>query len=373
MADIFRIDMLPAREGDCLWIEYGDEVHPHRIVIDGGRGRLAFDTMQERFESLPEDQREIELAILTHVDADHIEGILRLVNAENPIFTIKDLWFNAFHHLDKESSDRLNDDSDVEELGAVQGEELTSGLVRNRLPWNLKFEKGSVVVPDSGVLPVCTLSGGMKLTLLSPTWPKLEKLLPVWEREVRRAGLVPGAALEEADEDEDEDEEFGPLTINDVEELADSRFFGDRSEANGTSIVVVAEFGGKRALLTGDAHMDVLEPAIDKYAAGDDSRREFDAFKISHHGSKGTLSREVLEKITCPRYLVSTNGTRHKHPNREAIARILKFGGDEKSLFFNYASEFTKIWDARGLKEAFTYKTEFPIDQNDGLLGVELL
>ena len=34
---IFRIDMLPAREGDCLWIEYGDPDHLNRMLVDGGR------------------------------------------------------------------------------------------------------------------------------------------------------------------------------------------------------------------------------------------------------------------------------------------------------------------------------------------------
>jgi hypothetical protein len=30
---IFEIEMLPAENGDCLWIEYGDPERPHRIVF----------------------------------------------------------------------------------------------------------------------------------------------------------------------------------------------------------------------------------------------------------------------------------------------------------------------------------------------------
>ena len=33
---MLRIEMLPAENGDCLWIEYGEENSPHRILIDGG-------------------------------------------------------------------------------------------------------------------------------------------------------------------------------------------------------------------------------------------------------------------------------------------------------------------------------------------------
>jgi hypothetical protein len=48
---IFRIDMLPGREGDCLWIEYGDEDRPRRILIDGGR-KVAWNTLKKRFAAL---------------------------------------------------------------------------------------------------------------------------------------------------------------------------------------------------------------------------------------------------------------------------------------------------------------------------------
>jgi hypothetical protein len=77
---IFRIDMLPGREGDCLWIEYGDAARPRRILIDGGR-KLAWQTLKQRFAALPADQRKFELLMLSHVDADHIEGLLAVATA----------------------------------------------------------------------------------------------------------------------------------------------------------------------------------------------------------------------------------------------------------------------------------------------------
>jgi glyoxylase-like metal-dependent hydrolase (beta-lactamase superfamily II) len=73
----FRIDMQPAREGDCLWVEYGDPARPRRILIDGGR-RSAYTELKKRFADLPRGQREFELLILSHMDADHIEGLLEL-------------------------------------------------------------------------------------------------------------------------------------------------------------------------------------------------------------------------------------------------------------------------------------------------------
>jgi beta-lactamase superfamily II metal-dependent hydrolase len=373
MTDVFRIDMLPAHEGDCLWMEYGDADKPHRIIIDGGRGKVGFEAIESRAKNLPDDQQQFELVVLTHVDADHIEGIIRLVADDTPPIRFKDLWFNAFHHLDKDSFQGLTDDSEVEEFGGVQGETLTEALLTKKLPWNLAFGRAPVVVPDDGVLPTVDLAGGMKLTVLGPTWPKLEKLRPKWKKEVEKAGLVPGAHVEEEEELEEDEEAFGPPTIDEVEEMAVSQFKGDSTAANGSSIALVAEFKGRRVLLTGDAQMDLLEKKIDAFAGDDDSRREFAAIKISHHGSKKTLSNGMLERVKCGRYLISTNGSRHKHPNREAIARILKFGGDQKTLFFNYGSEFTKVWDLKKLKTEFSYETEFPAAANDGTMRVELI
>ena len=114
---VFRIDMLPAREGDCLWIEYGDANRPRRMLIDGGR-QLAYDTLKQRFAALPANQRQFELLILTHVDADHIEGLLKLVKDPDLPVNFKDVWFNGYRHLSR----------NLEELGALQGLFFADGL-----------------------------------------------------------------------------------------------------------------------------------------------------------------------------------------------------------------------------------------------------
>ena len=95
--------MLPAREGDCLWIEYGDPARPRRILIDGGR-KSAYAELKRRFADLPRAQRAFELLILSHVDADHIEGLLELAADPQLAVTFKDVWFNGEQHLVKPES-----------------------------------------------------------------------------------------------------------------------------------------------------------------------------------------------------------------------------------------------------------------------------
>ena len=48
----FDINFLPARYGDCIWIEYGTNNKTHRILIDGGTSGTKAD-IKELIEALP--------------------------------------------------------------------------------------------------------------------------------------------------------------------------------------------------------------------------------------------------------------------------------------------------------------------------------
>jgi beta-lactamase superfamily II metal-dependent hydrolase len=353
---IFRIDMLPGREGDCLWIEYGDEAHPRRILIDGGR-KLAWNTLKARFAALPADQRKFELLMLSHVDADHIEGLLELVKEPSLPVSFNDVWFNGHRHLER-----------VESLGAKQGEAFTEGIKAKRWDWNAAFGGKSVVIPDNGELPVKTLADGMRLTLLSPTWEKLERLEPVWTRELKKAGLL---GAEELDTDASGVESLGALTVEEVEEAARSDFEPDRSEANGSSICVLAEFDGRKAVLTGDGHAELLAASLAKLRRNGQPIA-LHAFKLSHHGSHGTHSVEVVKEIRSKRFLISTDGSRHKHPHIESLARTVKHAGGDIELVFNYESTHTSKWNVRGLKNRFGYTTLYPAANEAGMIRTEL-
>jgi hypothetical protein len=158
---------------------------------------------------------------------------------------------------------------------------------------------------------VVDLPGDLRLTLLSPSPTQLAEHQPVWEREVREAGLVPGAAPPPPAPAAPDVLGEGPL---DPETLAARRFSGDPSEANGSSIAFLAEHEGASVLFTGDAFAGVLAQGLRRLAAERGTRRlSVDAFKVSHHGSRNNLSPELLEVLDCPRFLFSTNGRRYRH------------------------------------------------------------
>lgn len=346
--------MLPGREGDCLLVTYGAARPFRHLLVDGGRA-ATYRELKARLRDLPANERRFELLIVTHVDRDHIEGALKIVEDDAFPVTFRDVWFNGFDHLQ---------DPDLEPFGAAQGERLTDALVR-RGRWNQANRRRSIEI---GRMRQRTLAGGLRLKLLSPDRAKLELLIPRWIHEAGKAGLIPG--VDPRPEPPEEGlERFGSL---DVDDLAAEPFSPDPSEPNGTSIVVLAEFEGRRALLAGDGHADRLVSSIRPMARREGGRLRLDAFKLPHHGSRHNVSRELIELVDCRRWLFSTNGSQFHHPHAEAVARVLKFGRGDPELVFNYRSDETLAWDDPTLKRRHRYTTTYPAQADDGTVAIEV-
>lgn len=347
---MFQIEMLPAREGDCLLLTYGQAGHERRVLIDGGRA-ATYDDLKTRLNRLSDKEREFELLIVTHVDRDHIEGVLKLLEDPARPVAFRDIWFNGYNHLK---------DATFEEFGAVQGERLTTAIREQQLPWNKTFG-GKAVEIDPEFKPI-QLEGGLSLTVLSPDRGKLEALIPQWEKECKDADLIPGAPPSPP-EIPPGFEAFGGIKIDD---LAIEEFNTDHSKANGSSIALLAEYDGKRVLLAGDAHADRLENSLQTLAAQEGGRLRLDAVKVSHHGSAHNTSQQVLDLISCPTYLVSTNGSTFRHPDKTAIARLISFGGAAKELVFNYSTNETLLWNNRTWMRKHGYMTRYPAANENG-------
>jgi hypothetical protein len=160
----------------------------------------------------------------------------------------------------------------------------------------------------------------------------------------------------------------------DVDALAHTRAPRDGSVTNASSIAVLAEFAGRAVLLAGDAHAGVLAAGIralqkSRHRAGE--RLRLDAFKVSHHGSATATTRDLLNLIDCQNYLISTDGSGgHYHPDREAIARLITWGGAAPRLQFNYRNQFTAFWGDAGLQETHGYTAVYPQSESAGLTVV---
>lgn len=356
---VFRIEMLPAEEGDALWIEYGDRDRLRRMLVDGGVIDT-HDTLVDRIEAI-EGKRRFELIVVTHIDNDHIDAMIKLLGDDHNV-QVGDFWFNAWEQIRE----------DV--LGPKQGEMLTERLSQRGWKHQHKPKGQAIAIPDEGKLPVFRLPGGMKITVVGPRWADLRGLRKEWNTVITNAGLesggeFTGAKLLEAAPRYAKDR-LGTDPPN-VERWADRKFTEDPSPSNASSISLLLEFKNRKVLLTGDARSDSLIEGIDRLLKERKlDRLKIDAFKVPHHGSKNNVSNALMQRLECQHFLVSSSGRKFNHPDDDAIARII-FHSDRPILHFNYRSADNQDWDRGTWKKKLKYETDYPQAGRSGLV-VEL-
>lgn len=390
---MLTLQMLPAGCGDSLWIEYGTSGATRIVLIDGGVRDTAA-ALRKRIESAQRERRvqrlELELLVVTHIDNDHILGILEILGSAPDTLTVKDVWFNGRRQLvklpppdGKERKRRSNKPKDLlgsedneglaggglipspaDLLGPKEGDLLSDLLEKRGLPWNQAWNGEAIVVPETGSLPVITLDGKFSLTLLGPTYDRLYKLCESWPdvisgRDNPHSG--PADLLGRRD--------VWPPVWKDGEQR-------DPSPSNGSSIMFLVEYDGHALLLTGDGFAPDLEDALERLCR----EREvasgafpLDAFKLPHHGSDKNLTAGLLGKTDCSRYMISTDGSTHRHPDHQALLRILRHSKRRPRFLFNYDAATTRPWgeskeDVLEDERLKQYETEFPRDGVNGLL-----
>ena len=97
-------------------------------------------------------------------------------------------------------------------------------------------------------------------------------------------------------------------------------------------------------------------------------RLKLDALKVSHHASQNNLSKDLLALIDCKRYCISTNGDYFCHPDREAIGRIIKYGGARPELSFNYRTPLQRSLETAGPAGAIRLFRPLPRKGEEGVV-----
>ncbi|ALE00500.1 ComEC/Rec2 family competence protein [Pseudomonas syringae] len=357
---MLTLQLLPAREGDALWVRWGSPDTPYQMLIDMGPQETGTE-LRERISALPEDQRSFELIVVTHIDRDHIGGLLScLVDVEPlPGLTAKDIWFNGFAHLDGSKHQ-----GKFESMGPAQGERLSHWLGKQN--WNKSFAGGPVCCETGMPLPHRDLEGGMRLTVLGPTAKRLSELKSVWRKEIETAlkkaqQSAAGKGLERMGAS------YPRILENKkaLDQLAEQQLTTDNSPANASSITLLLEYQDIRILLAGDALPKDLKDSVQLISTK--KPLELTAFKVPHHGSRKNISKALIESVHCRYWLISTDGSRFQHPDDEAVARIISHSKHSNTtLGFNVRSEFNAKWDSDDWRKKFDYYTTYG-NAEDGL------
>lgn len=348
MSNIYRIHVLPAQRGDALWIEYGPEAAPNHILIDGGITATGRDHLRKRVEGVGTPLH-FELLVVTHIDLDHIQGILQFLEDLPDGITFGDIWFNGWDQMKAIG---------LEPMGVKEGIRLSEILKeKHGATWNRAADGKAIALEADGSVVTYSLDGGMKLTVLGPAHEQLVKLRERWDDVIEEFG-----AAEEAEDNGEEPpgldlgipglEPMGPI---DVPELAQSKFTQDDTIPNGSSIALVLEYDGRKALMLADAYPSVIANSLRTLSPN--GRFAADAVKLAHHGSRNNTDRAIASLLSAPTWIFSSNGASNtKHPHKESVARVLHDGNDVKTLVFNYRTGFNDVWDDEDLMEEFGYE-----------------
>lgn len=325
-----KVSFLKAAHGDAIVIETCVGTETFRILIDGGPpecyerrqgGKRTAGPLQEVIEDLRQRGERFDLTIVTHVDDDHIGGLLKAFRHEKHRSVIaNDVWFNsgkiiaqAFNTQVPEGSDIWIDDPEDRLTSIAQGVEFDALLDEHcAFRRQVRFVDGREIWFKHG-----------KIFILSPTEQQLTRLLSKWETE-EADSLTSGMA-------KDYHLSLPELRTND-------KFVEDTSVHNASSIAVLIETQGHRVLLLGDALPSTVCSTLREHlGVSPENPLEVSVCKLSHHGSKANTSEDLLSLIRCEKFVVSTNGMRHALPSKTTLARINDLQPNSEILF-NYES-----------------------------------
>lgn len=343
------IEALPAAYGDTVLVSCAFKNRTWRLLVDAGTDEC-WPSLKRRFRELPVigGKRHIDLAVVTHIDHDHIGAAHALFDDRSLGLTFGDIWFNAPAPA-----------STVR--GVAEGRSLASllGARQIELPWN-KAWGGQAAVTTAGqpFVELPSRPNEPRLTLLSPTTKTLAALFKVWAKELQKLGQSEKPAPKPP----------ALRGVMNLEDLASRATPLDRAPANGSSIAMLLEHEGHSVLLAADAYAPVLVDALRALAKhrGVALPWQLDVFKLSHHCSSANITVDLLGAIQARHYIVSTNGAIFNHPDDEAVARVILNGGKQRSLWFNYRNERSERWDAADLKARYGYAVGLPADDKRG-------
>lgn len=329
------LEALRAKHGDALLLHYGTKKSPRLAVIDAGPAGVYADAVKPRLLEIREERGiaedealEIDLMMVSHLDADHITGILELMRklrdlrqAKKPLpWKIARFWHNAFDDL-----------TGGRKAGASAAGLQTASLVAEALP-TIEDDAGSGLVLASvgqgrdlrDVVSFFGLDGnppfggiikephkpikldGLELTVLGPDDKNLEILQKDWDKKVKELLAKKGKAAK-----------------------AELAAYVDKSVYNLSSIVVLAKADKKTMLLTGDARGDYTLESLRKAGLLKNGKPlKVDLLKLPHHGSDRNVDQDYFDNIQAKHYVISADG-KYTNPDVPTLEMISKSRKDD--------------------------------------------
>lgn len=283
-----RLVFCDVGQGDGIYIDLPDG---RDVLIDGGPNRKILQCLGK---NMPFWDRKLELVVLTHPQADHLNGLIEAVKRYQISYFV--------------STPIGNETKGYRELiGEIKKQGIEVGNVY--AGDNIKFKVNTK-------LPITNyeLSGEVAFRVL---WPSREFVAKNTQIKQISTDLTDRQAV------------LGMST--------------ERDDLNDFTIVMELRFGEFEALLTGDAGEEIQDDILAVAEV-----KDVEVFKIPHHGSKYGILDEFVTKAV-PRFaVVSVGKNPWGHPSKEILGRLenwdIEVYRTDKNGNVKFTTDGKQIW-----------------------------
>lgn len=345
-----KVYLLPADEGDFIWIRYGNDDVFANILIDGGTKESGAE-YANIIQYIANHGETIEALILTHIDYDHIQGVvdgIGMVSSNLLKKVVKRILFNTCRGIARVHGQAIDENNCVE--NKIYGTTYTGGYGINDAIALMDILKEKDIIDKV----IDYVASGMEMIwekdarvrIISPGKKELNHFLNKWEPYCPKGEVSAYTTNLES-------------TRENLMELMEERLGNDSSPNNAASIAFLFEYEDVRIAFLADAKPSVCMKGLRKLKI--ELPYKVDLLKLSHHGSKSNTSDVLLENLRTGIYMLSTNGNRQQVPSKAVVAHLLKKAYEnEITLVCNY-----DWWETAYQRKYFTDKDrEFYIDRN---------
>lgn len=357
-----KIRIFQSDKGDCLLLEGSDGTH---LLCDGGMSSSMRSVVRKELGKLRSQNIKLEYVYVSHIDQDHISGVLALLEDElawrlydhhkvagtpkpKPTFPrppeMGGIWHNAFRDQVGENSDRVEDllatasstflatgDPDLRLIGSQYqqialsiGEALKVSRLASadllKIPTNvLPGTSGPAKLLMARKNQPSFAVGSMTFTIIGPRSKELEDLKKGWNTWLESVeGEKAVSRLRQ--EIKEKIDAFG--TAGGVAAAWNGiPSYKGVTPPNVASLMFMVDENGKRLLLTGDSHGHMIVDGLKSTGLLTNDCIHVDVLKVQHHGATANLDSDFAKQVSADHYIFCGNGE-HGNPEIKVIDHI---------------------------------------------------
>ena len=292
-----KFNFFKALAGDSILISTDNT----NILIDGGFGVTYEEQIKPKLNRI---DNTLDLVVLTHIDEDHICGLIEMINNDRKnTAKIKELWFNSIKSI------RVRKNRNVA-VSYGQGLTFDDLLKEYAVPVN-----NAIFLTSKDTQKKYTINDEIELQLLSP----YESDLIILE------------------EKEPKNQNTTECQKNKATQVS-TKFGNDKRPPNKSSIAFILKYNTKEFLFLADANIDVINNSLRNLGYSEDNKLKVEFVKLSHHGSLENINEDFLKIIDTDKFIILTEGKHYGHPSKEIFPLIIEHQAKDKNIefIFNY-------------------------------------